>query len=166
MIEISVSHLSKSFEVGNPVLDDLSFQVDSGERVGLLGKNGAGKTTLFKILCGELDADEGQVSLAPGRRLGLISQIPVYPAGFSVEDVLRSAFARLKEMEAAMGKLTQRMEQGESDDALLRQYDQLISSFEQGGGYDMETSLNTAFKFPKPCAGRPLTACPAERKPG
>ena len=84
MIDISVSNLVKEFEVGNRILDGLSFQVDSGERVGLLGKNGAGKTTLFRILTGELDCDEGEAVLAPGKRVGLISQIPVYPAGYTV----------------------------------------------------------------------------------
>ena len=56
MIEIQVNNLVKSFEVGKNVLDGLTFQVDQGERVGLLGRNGAGKTTLFKILTGELDS--------------------------------------------------------------------------------------------------------------
>ena len=64
MIDISVSNLVKEFEVGNRILDGLSFQVDSGERVGLLGKNGAGKTTLFRILTGELDCDEGEAPCA------------------------------------------------------------------------------------------------------
>ena len=53
MIDISVSNLVKEFEVGKKILDGLTFQVDQGERVGLLGKNGAGKTTVFKILTGE-----------------------------------------------------------------------------------------------------------------
>ena len=61
MIDISVSNLSKEFEVGKKILDGLTFQIDQGERVGLLGKNGAGKTTLFKILTGELDWDDGEV---------------------------------------------------------------------------------------------------------
>ena len=95
MIEIQVNGLVKSFEVGQNVLDGLTFQIDQGERVGLLGKNGAGKTTLFKILTGELECDEGQVTIGQGRRLGLISQIPVYPADYTVENVLRSAFSRL-----------------------------------------------------------------------
>ena len=95
MIDIQVNGLVKSFEVGKNVLDGLTVQIDQGERVGLLGKNGAGKTTLFKILTGELDYDEGDVTVATGRRLGLISQIPVYPAGYTEEDVLRTAFSRL-----------------------------------------------------------------------
>ena len=95
MIDIRVSGLVKSFDLEKKILDGVSFQVDAGERVGLLGKNGAGKTTLFRILTGELDYDSGEVQIASGRRLGLISQIPVYPAGFTVEDVLRSAWVSL-----------------------------------------------------------------------
>ena len=84
MIDISVSNLVKEFEVGNKILNGLTFQVDTGERVGLLGPNGCGKTTLLRILTGVMDYDEGDVVLAPGKRLGLISQIPVYPAGYTV----------------------------------------------------------------------------------
>ncbi|MFR8819022.1 MAG: ATP-binding cassette domain-containing protein [Evtepia gabavorous] len=96
MIDIAVRDLKKEYEVGQPVLDGLTFQVDTGERVGILGRNGAGKTTLFRILTGQEEADSGEVILSPGKRLGLISQIPVYPAGYTVEDVLRTAFDDLK----------------------------------------------------------------------
>ncbi len=142
MIEISVSGLSKEFEVGNKILDGLSFQIDSGERVGLLGHNGAGKTTLFKILTGELDYDDGEIAIAPGKRIGLISQIPVYPPLYTVEMVLNTAFDRLKAIEEEMVALTKRMEAGESDPAILRRYDALTVSFEAGGGYDTATALN------------------------
>ena len=142
MIDISVSNIVKEFEVGRKILDGLTFQVDTGERVGLLGKNGAGKTTLFRILTGELEPDEGQVSIASGKRVGLISQIPVYPAGYTVEAVLRTAFDRLRDMEQEMESLTARMAAGESDPALLKRYDTLSAAFESGGGYDTETALN------------------------
>ena len=99
MIDISVTGLIKSFDLEKKILDGITFQIDTGERVGLLGKNGAGKTTLFRILTGELDYDAGEVSIASGRRLGLISQIPVYPEGYTVEDVLKSAFSRMQRME-------------------------------------------------------------------
>ena len=104
MIDISVSGLVKSFDLEKKILDGITFQVDTGERVGLLGKNGAGKTTLFRILTGELDYDAGEVSIASGRRLGLISQIPVYPEGYTVEDVLKSAFSRMQRLEDEMAE--------------------------------------------------------------
>ena len=69
MIEIQVNNLVKSFEMGHNVLDGVTFQIDQGQRVGLLGKNGAGKSTLFKILIGELDYDEGTVTISPGHRM-------------------------------------------------------------------------------------------------
>ena len=141
MIDISVSNLSKEFEVGKKILDGLTFQIDQGERVGLLGKNGAGKTTLFKILTGELDWDDGEVHIAPGKGVGLISQIPVYPPEYTVEDVLQTAFQRLHDMEREMEELTVRMGQ-DSDPALLRRYDALTAAFETGGGYDTITPLN------------------------
>ena len=142
MIEIQVNGLVKSFEVGKNVLDGLTFQIDQGERVGLLGKNGAGKTTLFKILTGELDYDEGQVTVGQGRRVGLISQIPVYPAGYTVEDVLRSAFARLQKLADEMEQLAERMAAGENDPALLRRYGTLSERFEVFGGYDTDVAVN------------------------
>ena len=141
MIDIAVSNLSKEFEVGKKILDGFTFQVDQGERVGLLGKNGAGKTTLFKMLTGELDWDEGEIHIAPGKGLGLISQIPVYPPEYTVEDVLQTAFQRLHDMEKEMEELTERMA-GDSDPALLRRYDALTAAFEAGGGYDTATPLN------------------------
>ena len=142
MIEIQVSGLVKSFEVGRNVLDGLTFQIDQGERVGLLGRNGAGKTTLFRILTGELEPDEGTVTIGQGRRVGLISQIPVYPAGFTVEDVLRSAFSRLESLGEEMRQLESRMAAGESDPALLRRYGTLSERFEAFGGYDTDVAVN------------------------
>ena len=141
MIDIAVSNLSKEFEVGKKILDGLTFQVDQGERVGLLGKNGAGKTTLFKMLTGELDWDEGEIHIAPGKGLGLISQIPVYPPEYTVEDVLQTAFQRLHDMERELTELTGRMAE-DSDPALLKRYDSLSAAFEAGGGYDTATPLN------------------------
>lgn len=140
MVDITIQNLSKEYEVGGKVLDNLSFKVESGERVGILGKNGAGKTTLLRILTGELESDSGEVLLAPGRRIGLISQIPVYPEGFTVNDVLHTAFAHLQETERAMQRLAVEMEQ-HSDPALLRRYDALQADLEAGGGYETTTRL-------------------------
>ena len=142
MIDIRVEGLVKSFDLEKKILDGLTFQVDAGERVGLLGRNGAGKTTLFRILTGELDYDSGTVQIASGRRVGLISQIPVYPAGYTVEDVLQTAFARMFRMKDEMDALALCMEQGASDDATLRRYGELNARFEGLGGWDTETAVN------------------------
>ena len=147
MIDISVTGLVKEFEVGKKILDGLTFQVDSGERVGLLGPNGCGKTTFLRILTGEVHPDEGDIVVAPNKRMGLISQIPVYPAGYTVEDVLDTAFAPLRQMEEEMADLSKRMEAGESDPALLSRYDKLSAAFQAGGGYETDTNKN------KVCSG-------------
>ena len=152
MIDISISGLVKEFEVGSRILDGLSFQIDTGERVGLLGPNGCGKTTLLRILTGVMDYDEGDVVIAPGKRMGLISQIPVYPAGYTVEDVLETAFEPLHRIEAEMTQLSQRMAEGESDPALLSRYDKLSAAFQTGGGYETQTNKN------KVCNGLSISA--------
>ena len=141
MIDVSVSSLVKSFEIGHNILDGLSFSVNTGERVGILGHNGCGKTTLFRILTGKLDYDEGEIMIAPGKRLGLISQIPVYPEGWTVEDVLCDAHRRLYNLSRRIDDLTLEMEH-DSSTALLQEYDRLSEDFRRLGGYDMEIDRN------------------------
>ena len=141
MIDISVSSLVKSFELGKNILDGLTFTVNSGERVGILGHNGCGKTTLFRILAGEIGWDEGEVMVAPSKRLGLISQIPAYPDGWTTEDVLRSAHKRLYEISDRLDELGLLMEHDQSP-ALLQEYDRLSDDFRRLGGYDMDTARN------------------------
>ncbi|MBD5162100.1 MAG: ABC-F family ATP-binding cassette domain-containing protein [Oscillibacter sp.] len=142
MIEISVSNLKKSFEIGNNILDGITFQVETGERVGLLGRNGAGKSTLFRILTGELEADEGEVVVAKNSRVGLISQIPVYPEGYTVDDVLHTAFARHRKLAEEMERLAAAMAAGDSGEQTLRRYGELSAKFEGIGGYDTDTAVN------------------------
>ena len=138
MIDVSVRSLVKSFELGKNILDGLSFTVNQGERVGILGHNGCGKTTLFRILVGELRPDEGDVMIAPSKRLGLISQIPVYPEGWTTEQVLKDAHRHLYRIAERMEELSLEMER-DSSKALLAEYDRLQEDFRRLGGYDMDT---------------------------
>ena len=160
MIDVSVSSLVKSFEIGKNILDGLSFSVNTGERVGILGHNGCGKTTLFRILTGELDYDEGEVMIAPGKRLGLISQIPVYPEGWTVEDVLRDAHRRLYDISRRIDDLTRAMEHDDSG-ALLAEYDRLSEDFRRLGGYDMDVDRNrvaNGLDIPAPMRAQPFAS--------
>ena len=140
MIDISVKNLKKFFVIGENLLEDVSFEIQEGERVAILGRNGCGKTTLFKILTGEMEYDEGQVYVNPQKRLGLISQIPVFPEGYTVEDVLRSAYRELQNIRSRMTSLEVEMSQGATEEQ-LKEYDSLVNRFQSGGGYEMDVEL-------------------------
>ncbi|MBQ6840272.1 MAG: ABC-F family ATP-binding cassette domain-containing protein [Oscillospiraceae bacterium] len=141
MIDIGVKNLTKFFVIGENLLEDLSFEIQEGERVAILGRNGCGKTTLFKILTGEMDYDSGEVFVNPHKKLGLISQIPVFPLGYTVEDVLRTAFADLMNTQKRMTVLERQMAEGSTDEQ-LREYDTLVNRFQSGGGYDMDVEVD------------------------
>lgn len=136
MIDISLKNVKKSFG-GSDILRGVTFDVNEGERVALLGANGAGKTTLLKLLTGQLEPDEGEIALPASKRLGLISQIPVYPDGYTTEDVLNSAFRHLDALRAKMRALEKTMETDASD-AVLRSYDRLTADYERLGGYSAD----------------------------
>ena len=154
MVDISVKNLNKFFVIGENLLQDLSFEIEEGERVAILGRNGCGKTTLFKIITGEMDYDGGEVYVNPNKKLGMISQIPHFPLGYTVEDVLRSAFREILAAKKKMEALETAMEQGATQEQ-LKTYDSLVARFQAGGGYDMDVEVD------KICNGLGIT--PAQR---
>ena len=154
MVDISVKNLNKFFVIGENLLQDLSFEIEEGERVAILGRNGCGKTTLFKIITGEMDYDGGEVYVNPNKKLGMISQIPHFPLGYTVEDVLRSAFREILAAKKKMEALESQMEQGATQEQ-LKTYDSLVARFQAGGGYDMDVEVD------KICNGLGIT--PAQR---
>ena len=141
MVDIAVHNLTKFFVIGENLLEGLSFEIQEGECVAILGRNGCGKTTLFNILTGQMDYDEGEVYVNPNKRLGLISQIPRFPQGFTVEDVLRSAFQQILNVQRKMQALEQQMLSGATQEQ-LRQYDDLTNRFQSGGGYEMDVEVD------------------------
>ncbi len=140
MIDISVSKLNKFFGE-NHVLRDLSFNIENGERVGLLGDNGSGKTTLFKILTGEIDYDSGEVLIRKNCETAVVSQIPKYPPEYTVSDVLHTAFSRIQIISKKMRDTEELMKTDSSAD-ILRTYDELSHEFERLGGYVTETEIS------------------------
>ena len=141
MVDISVKDLVKSFEVGSILLDGLTFDIHEGECVGIMGRNGCGKTTLFRLLTGELMPDSGEIVIASGKKLGLISQIPHYPAGYTVNDVLATAFAPLQALKRHMEELEKQMTEA-TPKAVLDEYDRVSSAYHVGGGYEQDTQTD------------------------
>ena len=156
MVDIQVKNLTKFFVIGENLLEGLSFEVQEGECVAILGRNGCGKTTLFNILTGQMDYDDGEVYVNPHKRVGLISQIPQFPAGYTVENVLRSAFAPLTAAKRKMEQLETAMAQGATDEQ-LREYDRLCNVFQAGGGYEMDVDVD------KICNGLGISAAQREQ---
>ena len=141
MVDIQVKNLTKFFVIGENLLDGLTFEIQEGECVAILGRNGCGKTTLFNILTGQMDYDSGEVYVNPNKKMGLISQIPKFPAGFTVEDVLRSAYADIMRVRQKMELLECEMVSGATDEQ-LREYDRLSNVFQSGGGYEMDVEVD------------------------
>lgn len=141
MADISVQNLTKYYG-DKLILQDISFDVQPGEKVAILGANGAGKTTLLNILTGRLPYDSGHVSFGQNRTAGVIDQMPDFPPEATVEDVLRLAFRESDEVTAAMDALTDEMARRPDDASLLKRYAQLETRLEILGGYNRDYEID------------------------
>ncbi len=91
-ILIAAKKISKTFGA-RPLFEDLTFVVESGERIGLIGPNGAGKSTLLKILSGQLGVDDGELSLQRGLKVGFLEQTPNLPEDATARDLVTGELA-------------------------------------------------------------------------
>src|SRR5438552_2187510 len=138
---ISFSHISKQY--GRQILFvDASFQLNPGEKVGLVGPNGSGKTTLFRLIVGEESADEGEVSVPKKLTIGYFRQDVEEMAGRSVLDEAIAGSGPLGELHHELEKLQQAMADlsaaGDFDRVLAR-YGEVQEDYEHQGGYALES---------------------------
>jgi len=129
---------------GRVVLDELSLDLHSGERVGLIGANGAGKTTLFKLVTGAIKPDWGTVTISRGLEVGYLPQDPQVEAGRTLHDEVLSAFAELLELERKLHEISEQMgttPAGDALDELMERYDRTNAEFVTAGGYGYEQRL-------------------------
>ncbi|ERJ13157.1 ribosomal protection-like ABC-F family protein [Haloplasma contractile] len=141
MIEIGAHKLKKSFG-GNLLFENVSFEIHSGERVGLIGRNGIGKTTLMKLLLGD-HYDEGELFLRKGIKLSYLNQIPEYKNHETTMDLLTKAFSAIQIMRKKLTALELEMADvtGDELERILNVYSELQTKFELSGGYDTEEKL-------------------------
>ena len=111
---LNVEKLSHGFG-DRAIFNNVSFRLLKGEHIGLIGANGEGKSTFMNIVTGKLMPDEGKVEWAKNVRVGYLDQHTVLQAGMTIQDVLRSAFAWLYEMEERMTAIYDKM--AEADEA-------------------------------------------------
>ncbi|MEJ7637372.1 MAG: ABC-F family ATP-binding cassette domain-containing protein [Singulisphaera sp.] len=140
MILISASGLGRQF-AGDPVFNDLKFEVRAGERIGLVGPNGAGKTTLIRLLAGHDKADYGSLYVRPGIRVSLLRQEPDFGPDQTLMEVARSGLASLVDLQREMEEAAQEMAEAEDDADLARasrRYDELRDRLEHQDAYSVE----------------------------
>ncbi len=128
-----LADIRKSFG-GTDILRGVSFQVNPGEKVGLVGRNGAGKTTVFRIITGQEGPDSGELISINGLRLGLLDQHVDFGGGETVHTAALSAFKEVHDIEARMRELEKRMETDHSED-VLNEYADMQTAFEQADGF-------------------------------
>ncbi len=138
MILLNCSNIALSFGT-NTILENISFNVQEAEHVGLVGVNGAGKSTLFKIICGILQPDDGEVFIAKGSKLGYLEQSSGLDSESSLWEEVLSTFRPLMDMERKLKDLEQKisMENRESVlSSLMKEYANLSERFASSGGYE------------------------------
>lgn len=140
MAEITVSQLNKYYSDFH-LLQDISFELYAGQRVGIVGANGCGKTTLFNILTGKEGYDSGELAIRDGARVALLDQLPDYPADTTVRQVLMQAFDHISAMGDELHELERRMAENPTQQDMAR-YAKLQTAFETAGGYELEVKYN------------------------
>ena len=144
MIILALQDVRKSFGT-HEVLKSVSFTLQEGERMGLVGVNGSGKSTMMKIIAGLETADSGSVNMQKGLRIGYLAQQGELTGEETVLETLESVFEPQRRMEAEMRALEQEMAVSGSDPEALRilggKYDALTREFERSNGYGWRSSV-------------------------
>ncbi|HNT75733.1 MAG TPA: ABC-F family ATP-binding cassette domain-containing protein [Anaerolineae bacterium] len=143
---IRLHNVSKSYDAA-PVLREVFFRLEKGERVGLIGKNGSGKTTILKLILGQEEPTEGTVEVDAGVRIGYFSQFATLDGAQSVEDVLDALFADIHTLEAALDEVEGALGAAPDDDAmerLLQRQAELLDEMERREGWDYTRKIDVA----------------------
>jgi len=143
-IALGLVKVSKRFGA-QPILEDLTFGLQMGEKVGLIGRNGAGKSTLFKLLAGEETPDSGEVVLTQGLRVARLSQDPHFPADATVRSALEWALADHRDLIRRHGEIHEALQTASPDQAdRLHQELDSVEHHLHHMGWDLEPRLKEA----------------------
>ncbi len=135
-----VSLQNISFFFGSrAILEDANWQIDTGQRIGLVGSNGAGKSTLLRIITGEYKIDSGTINKPKDVTIGFFNQdLLSFSTSNSILSVGMQAFERAHQIEKQLEELVKELESKPEDADLLDKYSHLLHDFEVAGGYEME----------------------------
>lgn len=153
MIEIELNNVKKNYGLKN-VLDGLSFEIKTGERVSLIGNNGSGKTTVLKLISGDESLDSGMIHIRRGSKIGYLKQIyENEKESITVYDFFNRNFENVFKLERVIEKIENELsvEQDENKiQLLLEKYGKLQDEYVILGGYEIKEKLSrifSGFKF-------------------
>ena len=155
---LSVSNITKYFGA-ELILSDISFVVNTNERVGLVGANGVGKSTLLKIITGQLELDSGAIAINTSTSVGYLPQVIAGYADKTLDELLLDLQGNLNQLTAQLRQLEAQMTHAQGDELsnLMQTYGDLSEQFEQAGGYDMDHRVDEVF------AGLDISHLPRDR---
>jgi len=148
MLLLQANRIGKSIGAV-PILSDLSLQIESGDRIGLVGVNGAGKSTLLRILAGETQPDEGDIFRAKDIRIGYLEQNGMLTSNRTIWEEMQLVFGHFREAEQKLRRLEQDMaDPALADDpvrydAVLRQYAALSDWYRESGGFAVDAKIKS-----------------------
>jgi ATPase subunit of ABC transporter with duplicated ATPase domains len=142
-IALGLVKVSKRFGA-QPILEDLTFGLQMGEKVGLIGRNGAGKSTLFKLLAGEDSPDSGEVVLTQGLRVAHLSQDPHFAPDATVRSALESALADHRELIRRHAMIHEALQRPSADQDRLHAELDAVEHHLHHMGWDLEPRLKEA----------------------
>lgn len=146
MIQVSCNSLKKYYGA-ELILHDVSFEVNEGERVALVGPNGCGKSTVLKIISKIEGCEEGSVAIRKDTVVGYLEQSPVYEKGMTVNEVLQLAFPEINQCKEQLEILELKLaDAGDEMEEVLKKYSDCSERYEHLGGYALEERYSKIYQ--------------------
>ncbi|TYO69949.1 ABC-F family ATP-binding cassette domain-containing protein [Rossellomorea marisflavi] len=148
MILLQVNQLTKNFGADN-ILTNIKLEIQTRDRVALVGRNGAGKSTLLKIIAGQLSHDSGEITKPKGVSIGYLAQNTGLESELSIWDEMLTVFEHLLQQEKQLRRLEAEMadpsvyEDEDRYQRVLKEYDELQVTFKESGGYQYEADIRS-----------------------
>lgn len=150
MIALSCSNITKSYGI-DVILENISFTIETGDRIGLIGRNGAGKSTLFRIITGEIPNDSGDIYKAKDLTIGYLEQAPDIQSDDNLFDYCLPVFKDIIDMETRLRSMEQEIadlsaEHQSAPESLMDEYSHLLEDFSNKNGYGYKSEIRGVLK--------------------